>query len=70
MNAEAKTMSHRPHLLRALRTVASALFGVRGKADSERDLAHLSIRQIIVVAVIIMAVFVSTILLVVKTVVG
>lgn len=56
--------------LRALRTVASAFFGVRGKADSERDLPHLSIKQIVFTAVLMMALFVTTILAIVKTVVG
>jgi predicted exporter len=56
--------------LRVLRTVASAFFGVRRKADSERDLEHLSIKQIVFVAVVVMAVFVTTILLIVKTVIG
>ena len=54
--------------LRLIRTVASAFFGVRGKADSDQDLQHLSIKQIIFAAVIVMALFVTTILLVVKTV--
>jgi len=67
MNAEAKYMSVNP--LRVFRTVASAFFGVRRKADSDRDLEHLSIKQIVVAAVIIMALFVTTILLVVKAVV-
>ena len=56
--------------LRLLRTVASAFFGVRRKSDSDQDLQHLSIKQIIFAAVIVMALFVTTILLVVKTVVG
>ena len=54
--------------LRLLRTVASAFFGVRRKADSDQDLQHLSIKQIVFAAVIIMALFVTTILLVVKMV--
>jgi hypothetical protein len=56
--------------LRILRTVASALLGVRRRADSDRDLDHLSIRQIVLMAVIVMALFITTILLVVKTVLG
>jgi hypothetical protein len=56
--------------LRLLRTVASAFFGVRRKSDSDRDLEHLSIKQIVFAAVIVMALFVMTILLVVKTVLG
>ena len=56
--------------LRILRTVASALLGVRRRADSERDLNRLSIGQIVLIAVIVMALFVTTILLVVKTVLG
>jgi hypothetical protein len=54
--------------LRLLRTVASAFFGVRRKSDSDQDLQHLSIKHIIFAAVIVMALFVTTILLVVKTV--
>lgn len=56
--------------LRMFRTVACAFFGVRRKADSDRDLQHLSIKQIVFAAVIVMALFVTTILLVVKAVVG
>jgi len=56
--------------LRLLRTVASAFFGVRRKSDSDRDLEHLSIRQIVFAAVILMALFVTTILLIVKTILG
>jgi HD-like signal output (HDOD) protein len=59
-------MSSNP--LRLLRTVASAFFGVRRKTDSDQDLQHLSLKQIIFAAVIVMALFVTTILLVVKTV--
>ena len=56
--------------LRLLRTVASAFFGVRRKSDSDRDLEHLSINQIVFAAVLVMGLFVTTILLVVKTVLG
>ena len=56
--------------LRGLHVVASALFGVRGKTGSDKDQELLSIWQIVIAAVIIMALFVTTILLVVKTVVG
>ena len=56
--------------LRLLRTVASAFFGVRRKSDSDRDLEHLSIKQIVFAAVLVMGLFVTTILLVVKTVLG
>ena len=56
--------------VRVLRTVASAFFGVRRKTDSDRDLEHLSIRQIVFAAVIVMAIFVATLLLVVRTVLG
>ncbi len=54
---------------RLFRTVVSAFFGVRGKSGSDNDLANLSIRQIVFTAVIMMALFVTTIVLIVKTVV-
>lgn len=66
MRSSTATMS--PNPLRLLRTVASAFFGVRRKTDSDQDLQHLSLKQIIFAAVIVMALFVTTILLVVKTV--
>jgi hypothetical protein len=56
--------------LRALRTVASAFFGVRGKTGSDQDLQQLSIKQIVLTAVLMMALFVTTILVIVKTVLG
>jgi len=43
---------------------------VRRKSDSDRDLEHLSIKQIVFAAVLVMGLFVTTILLVVKTVLG
>lgn len=54
--------------LRLFRTVASAFLGIRRKADSDQDLQHLSIGQILFAAVVVMALFVTTLLLVVKTV--
>ena len=68
MSGEATSVSANP--LRGLRTVVRALFGVRGKADSDQDLQHLSIKQLVLAAVIVMSLFVTTILLVVKTVLG
>ena len=56
--------------LRSLRTVASAFLGVRGKTGSDGDVEHLSFKQIVFAAIVVMALFVTTILLVVKTVVG
>ena len=58
------------NVFRVLRTVGSAFFGVRRKSDSDRDLEHLSIRQIVIAAVLVMALFVTTLLVVVKTVLG
>ena len=66
MSGEANIVSTNPW--RGIRTVVRALFGVRSKADSDQDLQHLSIKQIILAAVIVMSLFVTTILLVVKTV--
>jgi Protein of unknown function (DUF2970) len=66
MSNDTNTLSASP--LQGLRTVARALFGVRGKADSDRDLQHLPIKQIVLAAVIVMTTFVTIILLIVKTV--
>ena len=66
MNESAAAMSANP--LRVLRTVASAFFGIRRKNDSDRDLEHLNIKQIVVAAVILMALFVTVLLVIVKTV--
>lgn len=61
-------MSESPR--RILRTVASAMLGVRRRADSERDLDRLSIGKIVLMAAMVMALFVTAILLVVKSVLG
>jgi hypothetical protein len=65
MKTDAHTMSNP---LRMFRTVASAFLGIRGKNSSDQDLQHLSIKQIVLTAIVVMALFVTTILLVVKTV--
>lgn len=66
MNESVSVMSANP--LRVLRTVASAFFGIRRKNDSDRDLEHLNIKQLVVAAVILMALFVTVLLFIVKTV--
>ena len=57
-------------VFRVLRTVGSAFFGVRRKSDSDRDLEHLTIKQIVLAAVLVMVFFVTTLLVVVKTILG
>jgi Protein of unknown function (DUF2970) len=44
-----------------LRTVASGMFGIRGRKSHEQDISAISPLQIIVTAVIFMAIFVTTI---------
>lgn len=68
MNGNAIAMSSNP--LRVLRTVASAFFGVRRKSTSDEDLAQVNIKQLIVAAVVLMALFVGVLVTIVKTIVG
>lgn len=68
MNAEPAIMAANP--LRVLRAVASAFFGVRRKADADNDLEQLSLGKIVVAALVLMALFVTVILLIVRNVVA
>jgi len=45
--------------------VLSAFFGVRRRADHERDTAHASLLQIAIVAVVLVAVFIFTLITIV-----
>jgi len=55
----------RASILEVLRTVLSAFFGVRRRADHERDTAHASLLQIAIVAVVLVAVFIFTLITIV-----
>lgn len=59
-----------PGLLRTLRTVGSAMFGVRGGKRHEEDAAALSPLLVAVVALIFMAVFVGVLVTLATAIVG
>lgn len=56
--------------LRVIRTVASALFGVRGKALHERDSKGLSPLHVLAVAIAFMIMFVATLVTLASFVAG
>lgn len=60
----------KPPLLRVLRTVFWSFFGVRRRADNETDLASITPAQVIVAGVIGAAIFVTTLILLVRFIVG
>lgn len=68
MNGHASVVSANP--LRVLRTVASAFFGIRRRSASDEDLEKVNIKQIIVAAIVLMALFVGVLVTIVKTIVG
>ena len=56
--------------LRVLKTVFWSFFGVRRRADNEADLASITPVQVVVAGIIGAAVFVTTLILLVKFIVG
>ena len=61
---------HKASLLEAVRTVLSAFFGVRRRADHEQDTRHISPVHIIVVAIVLAAFFVITLVTIAHLVTG
>jgi len=59
-----------PGLLRTLRTVGSAMFGVRGRKRHEEDAAALSPLLVAITALIFMAVFVGVLVTLATAIVG
>ena len=55
----------RASLFEAVRTVLSAFFGVRRRAAHEADTRHVSPVQIVVIAIVLVALFIFTLLAVV-----
>lgn len=62
MNGEAMMGTRRAGLLQALRTVLSALFGVRHRRTHEADAAGLRPAQVIVAGILVVAAFVLAII--------
>lgn len=56
--------------LRVFRTVFWSFFGVRRRADNQADLANITPVQVIVAAIIGAAIFVTTLILLVRFIVG
>jgi len=73
--AEASEMSEdtperRASLVEVVRTVLSAFFGVRKRSNHERDASRIAPWQIALVAVVLVALFIFTLITVVRIVVG
>ncbi len=56
--------------LRVFRTVFWSFFGVRGRADNQADLANITPVQVIIAGIIGAAIFVTTLVLLVRFIVG
>lgn len=60
----------KPSRLRVLKAVLSGFFGLRKRAEFEQDVASLTLKQVVVAGLLLMLVFVSTLMLIVRTIVG
>ncbi len=60
----------RASLFEAVRTVLAAFFGVRRRTGHDRDTAQVSPLQIVIVAVVLAALFVVTLVAIVRLVTG
>lgn len=56
-----RTPSEPSSVLRVMRTVGSAMFGIRGRKNHERDASAVSPLHLVLAAVIFMVIFVSII---------
>ena len=56
--------------LRVFRTVFWSFFGVRRRADNQADLADITPVQVIITGIIGVAIFVTTLILLVRLIVG
>jgi hypothetical protein len=61
MGDEQRLPSKAPSVLGVVRTVGSAMFGIRGRKNHERDASAASPAHLILAAVIFMVIFVSII---------
>jgi hypothetical protein len=59
-----------PGLLRLIRTVGSAMFGIRGRKSHEHDMPSLSPLQLIATALVFMLIFVVTVVSIATFVAG
>ena len=64
------TTRRKPGFLETLKAVGASFFGVRGGRAHRHDMARLNPVHVILVGIMLAAVFVITLVLIVKTVVG
>jgi hypothetical protein len=70
MSEGTQAVPRKASMLEAARTVLSAFVGVRRRADHERDTVAITPVQIVVMAVALVALFIFTLLTIVRFVVG
>lgn len=70
MNDQRKTTRRKGSLLHTAKAIGWGFFGVRGGKAHDVDRAHLHPARVIVVALVLVAVFVVTLLLLAKWAVG
>lgn len=70
MEAEQTVARGKAGLLDTFKAVGASFFGVRGRGAHERDMARLDPVRVIVAGLVLAAVFVLTLVLIVRAVVG
>jgi len=70
MQDPGETTGRKPGFLETLKAVGASFFGVRGGSAHRHDMARLNPVHVILVGILLAAVFVITLVLIVKTVVG
>jgi len=75
LSAEEQPPAERPHtrrgsILQTLKAVAWAFMGIRGRGAHEADIANLNPLHLIIVAIVCAAVFVTSLLFIVRWAVG
>lgn len=61
---------NQPSRLRVVKAVLSGFFGLRKRAEFEKDAATLTLKQVVIAGFLLMLVFVSTLMLIVRAIVG
>jgi hypothetical protein len=63
-------MTDKASPFRVVKTVVSGFFGLRKRAEFEKDVATLTLKQVVIAGFLLMLVFVSTLVLIVRAIVG
>lgn len=70
MEAGQRVTGHKAGFLDTIKAVGASFFGVRGRRAHERDVARLDPLHVIIAGILLAAVFVLTLVVIVRTVAG